>query len=455
MTAFLADPFDRTVIAVLAALALAIGAVTALGDHVGVSVATFRPAADAAPAITTDVRITFDEPVQPDSAEAAFSLTPDVAGEVAWEGDTLVFAPDGGFAPGQTYTVTLAPGVVSQTGRVMRRALSWSFTPRDSSVLYLSPADQTVRNLWRISAAGGEPEEVYAPDGGVYDFAAAPDGTQIAVTVLSDQATTDIWLIDLAGGGSRRLTDCSPGTCSGPAWSPDGELIAYERRSESLTGAPGPSRIWLYDVQTDETAVVFEDSQILGYTPEWSADGGRLAFFDANAQAIRILEMATGDTTLIPSQMGEIGSFSPGGDQMVYVDIRPVGQQYYPQIWLSTLGEDGGVRQLFDAPEEDHSPAWSPDGRWIAFSRRLLDRSNGWANQLMLLEAKSGGLTQATDDPVMNNTAYAWSPSSDRILVQRFDLEQTNATPQLWLYDVAAGEMTLLAENAFNGQWLP
>lgn len=455
MTAIFADRFDRTVIAILFALVLVIGVVTALGDHVAMTVASFQPADGASPAVTTDVRITFAEPVQQASAEAAFGIEPAVDGVISWDGDTLVFVPDVGFASGRSYTVTLAPGATSQSGRVMRRALSWAFTPRDSSVLYLSPADQAVRNLWRISTSGGEPEEVYAPEGGVYDFAASPDGTQIAVTVLSNDATTDIWLIDIDGGGRRRLTDCAPGSCSGPDWSPDGELIAYERRSESLTGTPGPSRIWLYDVTIDETAVVFEDSQVLGYTPQWSADGSRLAFFDANSQAIRILELATGDTILIPSHMGEVGSFSANGLQMVYVDIRPVGQQYYPQLWFSSLGPDDGVQQVFDDPKEDHSPSWSPDGRWIAFSRRLLDRSNGWANQLMLLDAESDELIQATNDPVMNNTAYVWSPASDRILVQRFDLEQTNATPQLWLYTLDSGDFTLLAENAFNGQWLP
>jgi Tol biopolymer transport system component len=153
--------------------------------------------------------------------------------------------------------------------------------------------------------------------------------------------------------------------------------------------------------------------------------------------------------------MGEAGSFSPDGSQMAYTDIRQVGGQFFAHIVLARLWADGGFLPLLDLAEEDQFPAWSPDGKWVAFGRRSLSRKEGFGSQLMIYDPASGQLKQLTDDADFNNTTFVWSPSGDQILMHRFDLETPNATINIWVYRLSDGSLTRVVDNASGGHWLP
>ena len=448
------DSFDRLVLSIIAGLVLAIGSLLALGDHVGVRVTDVSPEEGSSPPVTAPIQIAFGQPMQVASVEERFSIRPPVEGQFEWDGNTLIFRPAQALSPEQTYTVTLEAGAESSAGRRTLEAVSWSFRPRQPGIVYLAPADAADRGLWFLPAEGGEPSELFTPRNGIFDLAPAPDGSEIALTLAEDEPISHIWLVSRSGDSARQLFNCAPAACSTPAWSADGELLAYVRREPSSNGL-APGRIWLYDLASGETAPLFQDNQVLGFGPVWSPDGSRLAFFDGNAQAIRVLELESGRVTVIPSLMGEVGSFSPDGGQMVYTDIRQVGRQYFPQLWLADLSEEGGIRPLLDEAEEDSSPAWSPRGEWIAFARRRLDRQGGPGSQLMLINPESGELRQITDDAAYNNTGFQWDPTGQRLLIQRFNLETGSARAEIWLYDLGDESLARLVENGFGGQWLP
>lgn len=451
------DSFDRLVLAVMAGLALAIGVVVALGDQVGAPVVDLSPKPDSAPPVTAHIAITFGQVMQPGTVEPRFSIKPPVSGQFSWEGARLVFTPDAPLTPGTTYMVSLEGRAESSAGRVSK-PVSWSFRPRLPGVLYFGPADEVTRSLWAIDIDGDSPpRELIHTDYGLVDFAPSPDGSLIVMTVLNEAGSSDIWLANGDGSGMRRLIDCAPGGCSGAVWSPDGGQLAYERQEAAPGGGLGPSRVWLVDMASENSAPVYANDQVLGFTPAWSPDGSRLAFFDGREGVIRVLNVINGQGVLIPSVMGEVGVFSPDGTEMIYVDIRPVGGQFFTELYLASFEGKQGYSALLEEAEEDHWPAWSPDGRWVAFGRRRLDRQGGFGGQFMLLDRQSGAIRQVTDDPRYNCLGFKWDPTGRYVLFTRFDLEATPARPEVWLYDTGSpeAEPVRLVENAMGGQWLP
>jgi dipeptidyl aminopeptidase/acylaminoacyl peptidase len=452
------DTFDRLVVSLIAVLLLAIGLVIAAGDHAGIPIREVYPENGSTPPATSEIAITFTQAMDTGSVEDRFNIEPAVQGTFTWDGATLKFRPVGGLISGQQYSVELEQGLQTSNGRETREPYRWSFTPRQSQILYLGPFDNPVRALKRISSDSGESVEMFAPVDGILDFSVSPDGQQIALSVykaVDELAVTNLWLMNTDGSDSRLVIDCAPGSCANPAWSPDGKVIAFERQEASSTGSIGPSRVWLYNPVTRESTPVFEDNQVLGFGPVWSPDGSRLAFFDGNVQAIKVMTLSSGSVIEIPNMMGDAGTFAPDGNQLAYVDVRQVGVQFYAQLWLADLSADVGLRELLEASEEDQSPAWSPDGKWIAFARRRLDRSEGWGSQLALVDVASGKIRILTDDLRFNNTHFDWSPNGNQILIQRFNLETNSSSPELWIYDLTDNTMTHLVDNAYNAAWLP
>jgi Tol biopolymer transport system component len=251
------------------------------------------------------------------------------------------------------------------------------------------------------------------------------------------------------------VTQCAPDFCGSPKWSPDGQRLAFERRAAGAAGEGGPSRIWIFGLASDAGAPLFQDDKILGYAPIWSPDGRTIAFVDPQTEAIDVVDLASGKVTYLPSQMGEMGSFSPDGMAMVYSDLRPVGEQVFSELWLGYLGDETKVKLLLDSSEEDQFPAWSPDGKNIAFGRRLLNRSQGLGSQLVLADPVTQAIHKLTNDPTYNNTAFAWSPSGEMLLVQRYNLVAASGRPEIWVYQLSDNHFSKVAENGYGAAWLP
>lgn len=461
-TSFAIDRFDQIVIGFVAILLVVIGAVVMFGDHVGVEVQGHSPQRDDNPPGTTPIRITFDSQMKRGSAEDHFNIQPAVEGKYNWENDdtVLVFTPGRALAPNETYQVTIREGAESETGRRLLDDFEFSFEVRVPQVYFLSPSDSSDRGLWRVPSTGGEAQQIFTAEYGVFDFAPSPKGNEIAVTIFAQEnLASEIVLINPDGGNPQQITNCSPAACGRPVWSPDGQWLSYERQDKADTGGFGPSRIWLMNMQDGQTGPIFQDTQILGYGASWSNDSQQIAFYDSNIQQIRVLHITSGTNYTIPSLNWDTGAFSPDGTQMVYADIKLVQDNLYAsQLWIATFPEgDGqpGMAPLLPESQEDQGAAWSPDGQWIAFGRRRVDWQLDRARQVWLYNVATGEQRQLTDEPNYNSSFYIWNPAATQLLIQRFDLETQFPKTELWVYDLATAAMSQLTADGYLGRWMP
>jgi Tol biopolymer transport system component len=194
-----------------------------------------------------------------------------------------------------------------------------------------------------------------------FDPAVSPDGTRIAFTVMTIDASTNtafrIWVMGANGenptalttGGSSELSDAAP------AWSPDGQWIVFSR-----TGT-------LYRMRPDGTMLTpIPCSPGPCNHPAWSPDGSSLAY---------------------------TGVSDDSGDGF--------GDNY--DIYTMDLGS-GGIQRLTTSPDQEDTPRWSPDGSALAYHRVVESRI-----QVFRIQADGFGAVNLTNQPV-SEALPAWGP---------------------------------------------
>jgi TolB protein len=127
------------------------------------------------------------------------------------------------------------------------------------------------------------------------------------------------------------------------------------------------------------------------------------------------------------------------------------------QLYLVNAGagifEGERTRLSPEAGVDDGLPAWSPDGEWIAFGRKLPRTQNG--RQLWLMRPDGSEARALTDDPAVQHGPPHWSPDGRYLLFQRYRLLEPGSLPEICILDVENGEIVQVAVNAYLPTWLP
>ncbi len=326
---------------------------------------------------------------------------------------------------------------------------------RPSRVVYIS-AQGGQRELWTVGLDDQPPEPLTQTGGRVYDFAAAPDGKQVAYTVLNESQGVDLWLVDRSGRSPRRLLECGSSRCTAPAWSPDGKQIAYSREAASLTpnSGPGAPRPWLVEVPTANTRPLFQDGQIIGYGASWSPDGRRLVSYDGISGGLRVAELATGKFEFLPANTGALGAWSPDSRYLLYTRVEEIDAGFRTVILRTDFNSGETSVFLGNDDQRDHAyalPAWSPDGKYLLVG--LQNEPGNPARQVWQIQP------DLIEGPVIAGEAdytyslYQWRADGGAVAMQRSRLG-TVSGPEVLVW-TADGGLKVLAENAMLPQWLP
>lgn len=180
--------------------------------------------------------------------------------------------------------------------------------------------------------------------------------------------------------GTITALRAAPADWSNPEFSPDGQRIAMDiraalRRSHFYTGE-GHSDVWVYEWARDALTRVTSEGANEEH-PVWTPDGGRIVYRSSTDSSGDSLSWrradGTGDAQVLTRSTGALtpGSWHPAGKVFAYVATTPAGGDDVMILRVEpdeTQGwKPGKPMALLNSAAREQHPAFSPDGKWLAY----------------------------------------------------------------------------------------
>jgi tricorn protease len=394
--------------------------------------------------LTSDVGIEIDPVFSPDGSMIAFT------GEYDGNEDVYVISAAGGMPK----RLTSIPG---------DQVVGWT---RDGKRVLFRSGRQTYSEfaqLYSVGLAGGLPEQLPLPM--AVEGSYSPDSSQLAYVPFTN--------FEESWGFQRGLKHYRGGTAS-PVWIARLSDSSVEKlpRKDSNDSAPmwigdkiyflsdrdGPVNLFVYDIQSRQVRAALSSNGM----DIKSASAGPDAIVYEQFGSIHLFDPASGKQQAVNIRVsGDFPAvrphFVPVGDKIETANISPTGAravfEAHGEIFTAPV-EHGDIRDLTNtvgAAERD--PAWSPDGKWIAY---FSDESGEYSLHMRQPDGMGEVKKISLDDHPTFFYSPTWSPDSKKIAYNDKKL-------QLWYLDVDAGKPILVDTNPydsdhggdFNAVWSP
>ncbi|MFL5459423.1 MAG: hypothetical protein ACJ8AY_01965 [Gemmatimonadales bacterium] len=304
----------------------------------------------------------------------------------------------------------------------------------DHDVALLDVADNCVvaeNNPVRVAVLGGSTANA--------DFTVSCSPAPLAAPGhdIAFRSDGEVYLLSADGTTIANLTN-NPNPDDNPAWSPDGQAIAFE---SSRTG-----NRQIYVMNDDGSGQTQLTSGASASSPAWSPDGSKIAFMatDAGGETIYVMNPnGSGIAYLTINEYAETPAWSPDGTKIAFTG----GGSFVTDIFA--MNADGSnVTRLTAGAGIDANPTWSPDGTKIAFNS---DRSG--ERHIHVMNYDGTGVTQLTFGTSLN-IQPAWSPDGSKIAF----VSLRTGTGRLYMMNPDGTEQVPLTPSSYDASgpaWRP
>jgi tricorn protease len=383
--------------------------------------------------LTSDIGIEIDPIFSPDGSMIAFT------GEYDGNEDVYVIPTAGGIPR----RLTSHPGSDQVVG----------WTRDGKRILFRSPRGSYAgfTQLYTVDVSGGLPEPLPLPM--AYEGSYSPDSSHLAYVPFTNfreswqfqrglkhyrgGTASPIWIAKLADSSVEKIPRTNSND-SAPMWV--GDKVYF------LSDRDGPVSLYVYESSRKKVSLALQSNGM----DIKSASAGPDAIVYEQFGSLHVFDPATGKQNAVNIRVtGDFPSVRPHymdvGDQIQAADISPSGAravfEAHGEI-LTIPVEHGDVRNLTHSPGvADRDPAWSPDGKWIAY---FSDETGEYALHLSPQDGMGEVRKINLGEPPSFFYSPTWSPDSKKIV---FSDKRLN----LWYLDIDAGKPIRIDTNAFDG----
>ncbi len=316
-------------------------------------------------------------------------------------------------------------------------------------------------DLWRIPTAGGAAEQLTSDPASESEPEVSPDGRWVLFSAKRDEdKAAQLYVLPLAGGEARRLTNVPTGAGSAK-WFTDSRRIAFlsavwpdlpdfaaqgkrlkEREDSKMSGRVyerAPVTYWDHFLNDRETHVWV--TTLEGRAPTSPTLAARRA---------------------LPPQDPGAGSYdiSPDGKELAFVaDTDATGIQSNADVFVVPMADESSnagapvtpvvaTNLTPGNPADDANPLYSPDGQWLAYTRKAIPTFYADTQKLVLRSRKDGTTRTLAANFDRSADGLVWTPDAKALYGSIDDA----ATRRVYRFDVATGAaMPLTRAGDFAG----
>jgi Tol biopolymer transport system component len=273
-------------------------------------------------------------------------------------------------------------------------------------IAFEAPGSGGNESLWVVSSDGGKPRELIRNVWGVFGSAWSPDGSRLAVTVNEGDGA-DIFVVNSNGSGLTRIT--RGGHTENVSWAPNGRLLAFEWTANRIDGAT-----WVDIANTDGTNIHRPTSKRLDGDTHWSPSRGQLTV-DDTLDATYVIDLSTRRVVhRFPTNVLDLGgTWSPDGGHVAFAASSQLPNGTFREdLYVRDVQRSHARRLVFPDLYAD-APAWSPNGKLIAFDGTHIHCARG-CEAIFVVRPDGTGLRRLT--PYSGESAEpSWSETGDQI----------------------------------------
>ncbi len=334
------------------------------------------------------------------------------ARQVETTGPGLKVAPQYLNATAIAYLVKSGPGAgIAQTrgGKGFQRALRSPAWSPDGAHLVYETVDFSPRAQNALLYSWHDGYEYRYTD--VFPVQAT-DGT----LVLTEKAASDgiISVMGADGSNKRRIFSVAQGAAFAPAWSPDGQWIAFGVGGYLQNRKTQSARLMVMRRDGSELRALTGDTLNAGF-PSWSPDGTQLVYrvWGGTTWGLRVLNLHDASTRVLTTEYDNLPFWSPDGTLITFT--RRHEQNNFD---IFTIRPDGtGLRRLTTSPANDAHGVWSADGKQLLWNSgmygfkdeaALYDNTFQPYGAIFVMNADGSDVRQLTDSP--------WEDGMPRVL---------------------------------------